>query len=436
MIISPISHPLSEPWPLLTPSSAPPLFLTATALRLGLLAYGTWQDTHSTVKYTDIDYHVFTDAARSLHAGHTSGPYARETYRYTPLLAWLLLPTTTVFATGKLIFIAADVVAGWLVVRLLGWRVADGHGYAFAALWLWNPMVAAISSRGSCEALLAVLTLALLWAVEMRRVGLAGFLLGLAVHFKIYPFIYAPAIIWWMDDENMGRHDPSVLLDPSPSARLARFFTWERIRLAIVSLATFMSLNLLMYSLYGTPFLVHTYLHHVTRIDHRHNFSPYNILLYQTSAEPPSGSSLRVESLAFAPQLLLSCVLIPLVVAKKDLAASMMAQTFAFVTFNKVCTSQYFLWYIIFLPLVLPGSSFLRKPALGLAALGLWVASQAAWLHQAYQLEFLGRSTFFPGLWLASLAFFLVNCWILAIIISDGAQAGPRRATACKAHIE
>lgn len=94
---------------------------------------------------------------------------------------------------------------------------------------------------------------------------------------------------------------------------------------------------------YGTPFLVHTYFHHVTRIDHRHNFSPYNILLYINSATPAdaaSSSSLHTESLAFLPQLLLSCVLIPLAVAKKDLATSMMAQTFAFVTFNKVCTSQ------------------------------------------------------------------------------------------------
>lgn len=93
------------------------------------------------------------------------------------------------------------------------------------------------------------------------------------------------------------------------------------------------------YASYGTPFLTHTFFHHVTRIDHRHNFSPYNTQLYLASAFP-SVSHLRLESLAFLPQLLLSCVLIPLATAKKDLATSMLAQTFAFVTFNKVCTSQ------------------------------------------------------------------------------------------------
>jgi phosphatidylinositol glycan class M len=36
-------------------------------------------------------------------------------------------------------------------------------------------------------------------------------------------------------------------------------------------------------------------------------------------------------------------------------------------------------------------------------------------------LEFLGQSTFFPGLWISTLGFFLINCWILGIIIADGA---------------
>jgi len=90
---------------------------------------------------------------------------------------------------------------------------------------------------------------------------------------------------------------------------------------------------------YGTPFMVQTYLHHISRIDHRHNFSPYNTQLYLKSAFPDL-STLRIESVAFLPQLALSCLLIPLILAKKDLPTAMLAQTFAFVTFNKVCTSQ------------------------------------------------------------------------------------------------
>jgi GPI mannosyltransferase 1 subunit M len=64
----------------------------------------------------------------------------------------------------------------------------------------------------------------------------------------------------------------------------------------------------------------------------------------------------------------------------------------------------------------------MKSPPLGISALLLWVVSQALWLHQGFQLEFLGKSTFWPGLWATSVGFFLVNCWILGIIIKDGAK--------------
>ncbi|KAG5743629.1 hypothetical protein H9Q69_006131 [Fusarium xylarioides] len=411
-----------------------PLFTISLFLRLALLFYGIYQDAHSALKYTDIDYLVFTDASRFVAEG--SSPYARDTYRYTPLLAWLLLPTVRFSAFGKLVFAAADLLAGWLILRVLRRRGMDeATAGGFSALWLWNPMVATISTRGSSEGLLGVLTMGLLWAVERRKLSLAAIILGLSVHFKIYPFIYAPAIVWWMDDARLGKETKAATRPSSYREAVSNFFTPDRLKFGLLSLITFMILNLIMFSIYETPFLVHTYFHHVTRIDHRHNFSPYNVLLYLTSATPADAApSFRIESFAFLPQLLLSCVLIPLAIAKRDLATAMMAQTFAFVTFNKVCTSQYFLWYMIFLPLYLPNSSFLRTPKLGISALLLWVVSQAAWLQQGYQLEFLGISTFFPGLWLASLGFFLVNCWILGVIISDGAAQSTR--STIKFHVE
>ncbi|KOS21508.1 GPI mannosyltransferase 1 [Escovopsis weberi] len=421
-----------------------PLLSTAALLRLALLLYGLWQDANSPLKYTDIDYLVFTDAARAVSQGRS--PYARETYRYTPLLAWLLLPTASssssssphavfLFSLGKVVFALADLLAGWLILAVLRRRgIAPRRAGGFAAIWLWNPMVAAISTRGSSEGLLGVLTVAMLWAVERRRVGLAGVLTGLAVHFKIYPFIYAPAILWWMDAEHLGKVPAQGQSSGSDSwmHKCMRFVSPERVRFTLISLATFAGLNLLMYRMYGMPFLTHSYLHHITRIDHRHNFSPYNVSLYLASAVPSSASLY-----AFVPQLLLAVVLIPLVLAKKDLATSMLAQTFAFVTFNKVCTSQYFLWYLVFLPLHLPHSSLLARPALGITALAFWLLGQAAWLQQAYQLEFLGVSTFFPGMWLASLAFFLINCWILGLVVADGAAVGaPVAAEKEKAHAE
>jgi len=74
---------------------------------------------------------------------------------------------------------------------------------------------------------------------------------------------------------------------------------------------------------------------------------------------------------------------------------------------------------MVFLPFYLPNSSLLRRPFLGSTALALWIVGQALWLQQGYELEFLGNSTFVPGLWTASAVFFGVNCWILGLIVAD-----------------
>ncbi len=320
------------------------LFTSAILLRVILLFWGLYQDATSPLKYTDIDYFVFTDAARYISRGYS--PYARATYRYTPLLAYLLLPTTWSpqslwFHFGKVLFAIADVVAGWLIFVILRER---GFGVSragkFASIWLLNPMVATISTRGSSEGLLGVMVMGLLWAVLKRRIALAGSILGLGVHFKIYPFIYAASIIWYLETPSSSTPQPGTR---NIKTIITSFANESRISLTLSALSTFSTLNLAMYILHGLPFMQHTYLYHLTRTDHRHNFSPYNILLYLSSARSashPDLVGLKFESLAFLPQLFLSAVAVPLVLSKRDLAGAMLAQTFAFVAFNKVCTSQ------------------------------------------------------------------------------------------------
>ena len=224
------------------------IFPAAILLRVVLLLYGRWQDANRAVKYTDIDYLVFTDAAAFVSRG--GSPYARATYRYTPLLAWLLLPTARGglwFEFGKMLFAAGDVVTGWLILRILqrnhGMKTARALQYA--SIWLLNPMVANISTRGSCEGLLAALVVVLLWAVLNKHIALAGVLLGLAVHFKIYPFIYAGSIFWWL-----GREDGKAMKsDLSFTQRVAVLMNRDRIILAACSFVTFMGLNGVMYSM-------------------------------------------------------------------------------------------------------------------------------------------------------------------------------------------
>lgn len=227
------------------------VLLASGALRAGMLLYGLYQDAHSSLKYTDVDYYVFTDAARYVAAGHT--PYERETYRYTPLLAWLLVPTTLQpqwvwFSFGKLLFAAGDLVAGWLIYSVL--RTSYGgmekaRALRFAGIWLLNPMVAAISTRGSSEGLLGVMVVALVWAALRRRAVLTGVLLGVAVHFKIYPVIYGPAILWWMEGSGGGGGGGGG----SVAARMVGFVSWARVKFGGSALLTFVGLNVWMWTL-------------------------------------------------------------------------------------------------------------------------------------------------------------------------------------------
>ncbi len=40
------------------------ILVISSLLRVGLILYSEWHDAHSVVKYTDIDYRVFSDATR------------------------------------------------------------------------------------------------------------------------------------------------------------------------------------------------------------------------------------------------------------------------------------------------------------------------------------------------------------------------------------
>lgn len=192
------------------------------------------------------------------------------------------------------------------------------------------------------------------------------------------------------------------------------------------------------------PFVEHTYLYHLTRLDHRHNFSHYFYQIYLTSASA-SGISSNTSNLlmrvlralvtsTFIPQLSL-CLGLGFLLTKseeslqmssrlhktglipsKNLAIVFFIQTICFTTFNRVCTSQYFMWYLWFLPLILPKLALSWRK--GLSMLGIWVAGQAVWLSLAYRLEFLGEALF-REVWLAGVGFFLVNVGLVWALIGQ-----------------
>lgn len=359
--------------------------ILAIAIRVVLIVYGEWQDRHLEVKYTDVDYWVFSDAAHALAAGRS--PFTRSTYRYTPLLAVLLLPN--VFLTsvwGKILFSASDILTGRLVYLFLLRVTNSVRAAKLSAIFiLLNPMTFTISTRGNAESILSSIILASLYFCTSGRYMLGGLLYGVAVHLKLFPIIYGVAIFCYLWSGKLRRSidvpplSPRKELSPSPSPspvssnesspnriknrrktknrdqnspRLSAMSSpkkitsvsvttrkmriWSIFIFGLFSALSFGLLTFLSYWKYGGDYLNEAIIYHLSRKDHRHNFSPYFYLFYTESfLSLPKYSELA----AFVPQVLFF-VLAGVKFGKKDLPFSLFIITFVFVTFNKVITSQ------------------------------------------------------------------------------------------------
>lgn len=240
-----------------------------------LLVYGHWQDTHLVVKYTDIDYVVFTDASRYLTQGES--PYKRATYRYTPLLAQMLMPNIWFNESfGKWIFTGANLLIGVLIQKILRLRgMSESRAVKFNAIWLLNPMVANISTRGNAESVIGAMVLGSFYLIMKRRIGWGAFLYGLSVHFKTYPIIYSISLLVLMDDKYFQVQDKEALevekekeeggrggqlsssVHRSSGSKdsvvikavknLINFITWRRVQFGLLSGAWFFFFTGLMY---------------------------------------------------------------------------------------------------------------------------------------------------------------------------------------------
>lgn len=92
--------------------------------------------------------------------------HAVDTCRYTPLLAYLLVPNLTLhIAWGKVLFALADIAAALLIwKRVVQKSIAAGyaasqvdHLSAIAlSIWLLNPYTATISTRGNGDSLVVL----------------------------------------------------------------------------------------------------------------------------------------------------------------------------------------------------------------------------------------------------------------------------------------
>jgi GPI mannosyltransferase 1 subunit M len=370
------------------------------------------------VKYTDIDYEVVNDGARFMSNG--GSPYERATYRYTPLLAGMLLPNiwldSKVF--GKVIFVIFDMIIGaalYLIAQMDQKPRFSGWPIVCASLWLFNPIAINVSTRGNSEAIVGSLVLVSLYLLMRGNQILSSLIFGLAVHFKIYPIIFSVAIFFYIDRDMPFRRDLGVV-----AAVLEQLFRWRRIRYAVITASVLAVFTAVFYKIYGWTFLYETYLYHVVRKDHRHNFSVYFYELYLSSAPDQTDEYLANFSLdllarvgSFLPQLVALAAL-TIRFSQRDLPFALFGMTVAFVAFNKVSTVQYFVWYFSLLPLIVSRLNVSVKDAV--VVFGFWAGSQALWLGMAFLLEFKSRNTFF-AIWCAGILFFASHIGTLCFFI-------------------
>jgi len=371
-----------------------PYLYAGLVLRCALIIFGDYQDRNSAeVKFTDVDYRVFTDASR--HVLYGSSPYDRHTYRYTPILAWMLVPNLLITPLfGKLLFVGCDLLVSFLIYYYLS---TDGYSENVAVkcswIWLFNPLVMAVSARGNADSMVVVLVILTLLLYRERIFLLTGISLGLAIHFKIFPIIFSLPMYLALTDYS--------------GIRGLFHINKARLRLVIGTVGTLVFLTALCYTLYGMSFVDEAYLHHITRRDTRHNFSVYFYMLYLTVEVDDIGLNL----ITFLPQVILLCALSKKFANISDMPMCVLCQTFVFVVYNKVCTSQYFIWYLAPLALIIPKLQLSKTEALVLVL--FWSFTQGSWLLPAYFLEFKGHNTFL-FIWIESMTFFCANVGIMS----------------------
>lgn len=405
----------------------------------------------SGVKYTDIDYLVFSDAARLVSNGKS--PYDRHTYRYTPFLAQIMSYGVNISELfGRVLFCVADALCGYIVMAEYEKQNTsnDAISCRWKAMlwWLLNPLPINICTRGSAEALVVLLpvlaSVRLALACGERRensywraAAMAGFLLGISVHCKLYPVIYSLSFmahfsrvqggpLW--QKRNMKQRFP--WLDIPALFRLVvlwikRFSMSTPLVFLLSLLATFSLLTYASVYYYGEIALEEGILYHFSRVDHRHNYSMFWYWIYLARARA-SDVVVSVQDVATSENGLGQyglLLLIPQVIllgfssvglAPADLSFALFVQTFLFVTHNKVITAQYFTWYLCLLPLC--ADRIRWKSRQMFASLSLLGVAFVVWLLTAFCLEMKGMSVHL-SLWLASLFFFVANTNLFVCLV-------------------
>ena len=393
------------------------------------------------VLYTDIDYHVFSDGAK--HVAKLESPYERETYRYTPLLAILMIPNVKIwYPIGKFVLSTIDVGVGYLIEKLLKKQqkqkdetfndIIKGENdeafYNYASLfYLYNPLTVVICTRGSADCIITFLVLLSLIYLEKRKYYLSAIIYGFAVHFKIYPIIYAPSIFLYLLYKEYVRNNKKELA-PIPFCQrfcfkvistIKMLFKYSLTKVALsfvlISSSVFFVFLGVFYKLIGYKFLYEYLLYHLIRKDHRHNYSIFYYTIYLTY---DNDFSKYLSLVTFLPQMIL--ILTVTIFLYKDINLCLIILTMIFVHFNKVITAQYFIWYLSLIPLIVHRNLLFNvKKWKALILFIIWMFFELIWNSYSHLLEYEGKN-YFITMWIVNVFFFLISCiFVFQLIVNN-----------------
>jgi phosphatidylinositol glycan class M len=375
------------------------LLVAAVVVRVIVIVAGEYFD-HAfyPIQFTDIDYRVYSDAALQVYLNNS--PYERQTYRYPPLLAMVLVGNIVCHPSfGKIIFALFDAAIALEIKSIVDASSSSEHqtGLNLMMLWCFNPFSIYISCRGSVDAVSSWLVLRMLKEMLLGNIIFAAFAIGFSIYFRMYPVIYLPMCFFYI----FFREETKFI------KRLYRGVAFISTVCIVVCVCVWIS-----YLLCGEPYLDHAIKYHFARKDHRHNFSPmfYPTYLQQWTAHMQLCESTEIwQEIVNKIPFFCQCFLIlvtSLKVYKISLPKCMLLLTMIFVAFNSVITGQYFLWYGILLPVALPRLSQIVGSIIW--PFVVLFAAMGWWLYNAHKLEFLGENTF-QETWVASLIFLIAH---------------------------
>lgn len=204
-------------------------------------------------------------------------PYTRETYRYTPLLAVLLIPNEWLHPSfGKYLFASCDILNGILIYKLLIFVVLPSVrrlqstkspspddkpsvqseritslATLYTSLHLLNPLVFTISTRGSSESVLTSFVLLTLYYALQDRWDAAAILLGLSTHWKLFPVIYGAGCLGVIG-RNRRRHLNGGLREWAMT-----LVNCNTVRFGVLSAGAFVALGLACYLMWVADYNVY-----------------------------------------------------------------------------------------------------------------------------------------------------------------------------------